>query len=460
MKHEDLLFQKIADNPQMTAALKAILNRENIFIHGRAGSGKSWFIKNILKETLEHTAYLSLTNIAAINIGGQTVYKFINATIETMHMPISQWKKSTAAIARRNAKNLSALVIDEVSMMRADLFDALNLRLQELRKSHEPFGGLQIILIGDLYQLPPVIKEFSQDLIDRNFFERYPNWKERPFFFGAEVFELLDLKLIELTKIYRSADRDFTNALNIVRENDGQNMHKALTYLNAKTKFAALPEIITAFCPYRKMAEFKNETELKKLNPHTEPSVSKAECSPEWEWRENEQGSNLPAPEVIKLKAGAPVIFIKNDDGDEKTYVNSYTGKVLQIDEDENKHINAVQVHIFNTGKKEWIYKSVWYKTKIDKAGNQVQDEEKYYKQFPFQLAWAMTIHKAQGLTLDNIFIDLGRGSFAAGQTYVALSRLRDINGLYLAREIKPSDVKVSASVKDFLENFTQKTLF
>ncbi len=449
MKLEDLLFSKIADNPQMTEALKAILRRENVFVHGRAGSGKSWFIQNILKEILDHTAYLALTNIAAINIGGQTIYRLIGANVETMHVPVKHWTKYKAAAARKNVKNISTIVIDEVSMLRVDLFEALNERLKELRKSHEPFGGIQIILIGDLYQLPPVVQEWSEDVRDIAFFANYPAWKENCFFFASSTYWELGIKNIEFEKVYRTGEEDFVNALNILREGDFTNMHGALSFLNKSANTGPLPEIITALYPYKKTAELKNESELKKLLPAVAPSISKAEFAPEWEWKDNEAGTNLPAPEVLKLKVGAPVIFIKNDE--EKAFFNSYTGRVLEIEEDENKNISAVKVHILNTDKTEWIYKASWYKNKIDDSGAQVPDTEKYYRQFPFQLAWAVTIHKAQGLTLDNIYLDLGRGSFAPGQTYVALSRLRSVKGLFLARDIFPADIKTSKNIKEFI---------
>lgn len=449
MKLNDLIFQKIADNPQMTAALKAILNRQNVFIHGRAGSGKSWFIQNILKEILDNTAYLALTNIAAINIDGQTIYRLIGANVETMHIPIKNWTKYKATAARKNVKNISTIVIDEVSMLRVDLFDALNQRLQELRKSHEPFGGIQIILIGDLYQLPPVVQEWSQEPKDITFFKNYPAWRENSFFFSSSNYWQLKLQHIEFNKVYRSGEQDFINALNVLREGNTQSMRDSLSFLNKSANTGALPEIITALYPYKKMAELKNDTELKKLNPATPPSISKADCAPEWEWKENEQATNLPAPELLKLKVGAPIIFIKNDE--DKAFFNSYTGKIVEIYENAEKNINAVKVHILNTGETAWIHKAIWYKNKIDATGTQVPDTEKYYRQFPFQLAWAVTIHKAQGLTLDNIYLDLGRGCFAPGQTYVALSRLRSIKGLYLAREINPEDIKTSKNIKEFV---------
>ena len=381
------------ENPEQYAALQAILRGENVFIHGKAGTGKSYFIKHKLKPALTQVAYLAPTNIAAINIGGQTIHRFLSANVDTIFQPLSQWDIFKRQEVQQNLENINTLVIDEISMVNSRLFDACDQRLREIKEKDVPFGGLQVILIGDLFQLPPVEKD--------------PDLKPTRFVFCSKAYKQLNFHFFELE--------------------------------SAPTCLANAP----CLYPTRKAVEERNRAELAKLQP-SKPFIFKAEYFPSYRWKNNDNDTNQPAPEILELKPKAPIIFLANDPGNK--FVNSDVGIIHSIE-------NGI-IKIFNVRTRSFVYPSpyTWYQFHMNRFGEQEEDREVYFRQYPLQLAYAITIHKAQGLTLEKASINLGKRTFEAGQAYVALSRVKTLSGLYLEQPIKPGDIKISPEVVSFFK--------
>ncbi len=409
------------ENPEMFHALQAILEGKNVFIHGKAGTGKSYFIKNFLRPQLKNTAFLSFTNIAALNIKGQTIHRFLEASPALMTRPFHAWPKSNKTKAEANVRHINTLVIDEISMVHRQFFDQMDECLREVKKNDKPFGGLQIILIGDLFQLPPIEKD--------------PDLKENSFFFDSNVYQEMVFLFIELQKMYRQQDPQFERALNVLRDKRGD-LFQALRFLHSHS---ACQHTVTAPClyPYRKLVEMRNAAELAKLAPK-EPIEFRADFYPKWAWNET------PAPVLLQLKPGAPVIFLATSSDD--TFVNSDIGIVRKISPS-----GEIEVWNLRTQKSVFPQPKTWKQMKMSKKGYQVEDNDVVFKQYPLQLAYAMTIHKAQGLTLDRVSVNFGRSAFEYGQAYVALSRVKTVEGLYLEQPIKPRDIKVSRAVKEFI---------
>ena len=415
------------ENPEQYAALQAILRGENVFIHGKAGTGKSYFIKHKLKPALTQVAYLAPTNIAAINIGGQTIHRFLSANVDTIFQPLSQWDIFKRQEVQQNLENINTLVIDEISMVNSRLFDAFDQRLREIKEKDVPFGGLQVILIGDLFQLPPVEKD--------------PDLKPTRFVFCSKAYKQLNFHFFELNKIYRQQDSSFSTALNILRSKEG-NLSNAVDFINKESAPTCLANAPCLY-PTRKAVEERNRAELAKLQP-SKPFIFKAEYFPSYRWKNNDNDTNQPAPEILELKPKAPIIFLANDPGNK--FVNSDVGIIHSIE-------NGI-IKIFNVRTRSFVYPSpyTWYQFHVNRFGEQEEDREVYFRQYPLQLAYAITIHKAQGLTLEKASINLGKRTFEAGQAYVALSRVKTLSGLYLEQPIKPGDIKISPEVVSFFK--------
>lgn len=417
------------ENPVMYAAWQAICRGENVFIHGKAGTGKSSFITKILRPRLSHTAYVTCTNIAALNIQGQTIYRFLSATPDTIFKPISRWEPLRREEAIASISSIKTLVIDEVSMLHRRVFEALDKRLREIKGSPRPFGGMQLVLIGDLFQLPPIDED---------------NQKTARFFFSSEIYSQLDIRFFELQKVYRQTDVAFAQALDVLRAGEG-NVEQAVEFINSHSA-QLRPAYAPCLYPYRAAVEARNKKELAGLpGPST---CLHADYNPPWAWK-NE--ADLPAPKDLEIKPNAPIIFLANDPAG--NFVNSDVGIFLQVE-------YGQFVSIFNARTKQTVLVApyTWYQTKLTEYGEQVKNPKVFYRQYPFQLAYAVTIHKAQGLTLEGACINFGKRTFEAGQAYVALSRVKQVSGLYLEKPLKAQDFKVADEVKDFL--FKQKTIY
>ena len=398
----------------------------HLFLTGEAGTGKTTFLKYFRQNTKKKHIVLAPTGIAAINIGGQTIHSFFS-------FPPKLIRTENIRILKRHQKLFAALelvIIDEASMMRADLLDSLDqsLRLNK-RNPHTPFGGVQMVLIGDMHQLPPVI---SKELTDH-----YPKLYDTRYFFSARAFRAARFEHFYLTKIYRQKDRAFTLLLNKIRMNemtDGD-----LKELNSRvnTSCENFEDCIT-LTPTNAQANAINEGRLNKLG------------SPVFEYEAAVQGEfdpqSYPNDFKLQLKAGAQVLMIKNDA--EKRWVNGSIGEVVELRQDLVKVRIGKDVHE--------VKPAGWEKVKytFDEGQNNIKEEVTgRYEQYPMKLAWAITIHKSQGLTFDRLIIDMGRGAFESGQTYVALSRCRDFRRLYLKKPISFRDIRLDKKIKQFKDS-------
>ena len=399
--------------------------REHVFITGRAGTGKSTLLNHLAFTTEKQIAVCAPTGVAALNVGGQTIHSLFRlptgliGSLDLNHGPDQ----------RKILNAIDTLVIDEVSMVNADIMDAIDRALREARhRKKESFGGVQVIMFGDPYQLSPVPPRTPEE---REYLQaRYAsNW-----FFDAAVWQLTPLRIIELTEIHRQRDDDFKQMLNAVRH--GTVTPELGAALNAAGN-RPVPDdddlIILATTNARVNAI--NSDALKKLPGKAK--VAAADVNGDF------MPSAFPADEELSLKIGAQVMFLQNDV--EGRWVNGTVGHVTRIAETVFVEVAGVEHEVHPVTWERYKYS---YKQSTDELTRDVVAE---FTQFPLRLAWAVTIHKAQGQTYEKALIDMGSRAFAPGQTYVALSRITSLDGLYLTRPLRPSDVIVDPDVERFM---------
>lgn len=402
-----------------------------VLLTGRAGTGKSWFIRRLIEEDQHRPqVLLAPTGLAAMNIGGQTVHSFFGFPPR----PLVGFKEKPNWFFTQNARRLSRIVVDEISMLRADVLDAMDAHLRAARRSIKPFGGVQMLLVGDFYQLPPVVRGDEGRLLED---AGYPS----PYAFSAHALQGQPTAAFELTEMRRQTDPHFIELLQAIRDRRG--LADAIAELNEHCVDAGpLPTRPVLLCATNAVADNYNLRGLNSL-----PGAARL-----FEGGYNGQapktpltGDRLPAPMQLQLKPGARVIFTQNDP--EGVWVNGTLGTVTALDED----LVTVQI---DGGDAVDVARSSWPQARWqwDEAAQAMEIKEEYrYVQFPLAPAWAITIHKAQGMTLDAVEVDLGRGAFAPGQTYVALSRARALSGLRLTRPLQPRDVQVDAAIAEGL---------
>lgn len=414
----------------------------HVFVTGRAGTGKSTLLSHLVANTEKSFAVCAPTGVAALNVGGVTIHSLFTFPLGLLgEVDIG---KHLSRRTRDVLKALDMLVIDEVSMVSADLMDAIDRALRIARgRRNLPFGGAQVVMFGDPYQLAPVPPRDPQE---RNYMaENYRSgW-----FFDAHVFRDAGLERFELSEIFRQSDSQFKEILNAIR--DGSVTQEMLDHINrAGNRFPPHQDVI-------KLATI-NET-VNSVNAQRmslipgEPKVFRATYS---EGAANAFGRVLPAETELYLKVGAQVMFIKNDDGTGgKRWVNGTIGHVVDL-----KKAGIVVVEVdgeeFEVGPATWEKVRYEVEEDFDEASGKVKEvlvpiTLAEFKQIPLRLAWAVTVHKSQGQTYDEVQIDMGRGAFSPGQTYVALSRVRSLEGLYLTRAITMRDVMVDADVVRFM---------
>jgi hypothetical protein len=399
-----------------------------LFVTGRAGTGKSTFVE-LLKTRLKSFAIVAPTGVAALNVGGQTIHSFFRikpGPIDFSKLPRLRDRDAFTA--------LQTLIIDEVSMVRADLLDAIDQMLRKNGKDRwKPFGGVQVVAIGDLFQLPPVISTTEE--------QAFLNQGYRsPFFFGATCLQETEIKTIEFTRVFRQREQEFINILNSIRE--GERLDEALPLLNEQT-LSTDPDsydgiVLTAT---NGLAHQVNSSRLNQIQHRTR--TYKGKVSGDFRL----QKDKLPAPMELTLKVGARVMFVKNDPN--KRWVNGTLGTVTALDS------CSVAVDLVDSyGTREVVVEKARWETvkyRYDAEKNVVAGEAVgAFEQIPLTLAWAVTIHKSQGKTFDQVHVNLGRGAFAAGQVYVALSRCRTLGGVTLERPVTPSDIFLNQQVIDF----------
>lgn len=446
--------QPIVDQKN-TAFMQAVsfVNQTNqhLFLTGKAGTGKTTFLKYIRENSYKKMAVTAPTGVAAMNAGGTTLHAlfWLPFGIFIEDYPL-RWDEHDSNIYNKSRlfstikltkqrrailQELELLVIDEVSMVRADTLDAIDVILKSVRRDMRPFGGVQMLFIGDLYQLPPVVRDHEWQVLRDHY--------SSPFFFDAKVLREHPPVLLELSKIYRQNDSDFIGLLNNIRNN--QCTQSDLDYLNSHYQEGFSPkqgEQFITLTSHNKLADSINQEQLLHLDGtlHNVKAVVKDEF----------QQSSYPAEETLPLKIGAQVMFIKNDSGEDRKFFNGKIGVVKDLLLD--KHQVIVE---FKDGSEDvTVKRETWQNIRYNYNKGEDKIEEEVmgtFSQYPLRLAWAITIHKSQGLTFDRAVIDAGT-SFAAGQVYVALSRLTRLDGLVLKSKIPHHSIRTDFQVVDFMQ--------
>jgi len=401
--------------------------KQNVFVTGRAGTGKSTLLNHLSWNTSKQIVIAAPTGVAALNVGGQTIHSLFRLPIGVIaDSPIDQNDQ-----VRKLLNTIDTLVIDEVSMVNADLMDAIDRSLRQARqRPFDVFGGVQIVLFGDPYQLAPV--PGGPD--ERAYFaDHYRSM----WFFDAKVWRDAELRIFELTEIHRQHDNDFKLMLNAVRH--GQVTQEIGGALNGAGARTPPTEGVITLATRNDAVNRINASALKRLSGKS--LTAKADITGDF------GGKQFPADEVLELKVGAQVMFLRNDsplDGGPR-WVNGSIGTVTKVK-------STVFVDI--DGDVHEVEPTVWekYKYTYNAATKKLsRDVVAEFTQFPLRLAWAVTIHKSQGATYQKAIVDLGARVFSPGQTYVALSRLTSLEGLYLTRPLRPSDIIVDDNVKRFM---------
>lgn len=427
----------MADNLELDLAWNFVNNTDrNVFLTGKAGTGKTTFLHKLKMQSLKRMVVVAPTGVAAINAKGVTIHSFFQMPFGPI-LPDTDLNASTGFNRKFNKtkiniiKSMDLLVIDEISMVRADLLDGIDKTLRRFKNKNKVFGGVQVLMIGDLQQLSPVIKEQEWDLLKHVY--------KNGFFFSSHVYQQCNAITIELKHIYRQENPKFINILNEIRNNNLS--EAAATELNKRYIPDFIPEPDAGYISlttHNNKAEATNKTELNKLK--TKSFTYKADVDgkfPEYAY---------PNKEHLELKVGAQVMFVKNDSKPEKRYFNGKIGKIILLDADE------VIVHCpdddFNIDVTPEIWENINYS--VDSETKAITEEKiGSYTQIPLRLAWSITIHKSQGLTFEKAIID-AQGAFAHGQTYVALSRCKSLEGLVLKSKIHSSQIISDVNVISF----------
>lgn len=412
-----------------------------VFVTGKAGTGKSRLLTYFVENTQKSVVLLAPTGMAALRVNGQTIHSFFGFPPRV----ISE-EDIKPSPKRELYRALDTIVIDEISMVRTDMLDAIDLFLRLNGKdSKKPFGGIQMVFFGDLYQLAPVVADEDEG-------KYLASHYNSSFFFDARVMQQVEMEKLELTKVFRQKDADFINALNAIRVDkankqvlDYINQQHSPVISNDRNNFVSL---VTT----NKAADWINSQELAKISSPVFTYVAALEG----EFTKKEWRKRPPADLELNLKVGAQVIFIKNDIG--KRWLNGSRGRILELGEE---HIRAEV--IYEGGRVEHeIPRDTWeiIRYKFDFATFKIKSEVVgKFVQYPLRLGWAITIHKSQGATMDRVHIDMGTGAFAAGQAYVALSRCKSLEGMTLERPILLSDIKSDVSVKMFMDTQFPQTV-
>lgn len=402
-----------------------------IFLTGRAGTGKTTLLKYFAEHTCQRCVLCAPTGIAALNLGGQTLHSFLRLKPNDLLTP-GQFRK----LPKKTIENFDVLIIDEASMLRADMLDAVDVILKKSAQSHQPFGGKKVILCGDLWQLPPVLEENNPD-----FLSYFNMIYKSPYFFDALCMNGAPLKVFELKHNFRqSADNDFAELLNKIRSNEISQNELDLA-LNTE-RALALPkdENTVTLTATNYDAQARNSYLLGRL-PGKAYSYNA-------EFTETFNKKTPPADKILTLKKGSKIMMLVNDE----YWVNGDIGFVEDLGPDYIRvnirgGLYTVQPHTWQEIKYEVLPGS-------DKLIPVVKGS---FTQYPLKLAWAITIHKSQGLTFNSVCLDMGRGAFAAGQTYVALSRARGLAGVYLKKPLSLRDIKTDPRVVEFFKKYLQE---
>lgn len=432
------------DNKEFNKAAEFVHQTDKIiYLTGKAGTGKTTFLKHIKKTSPKNIVILAPTGVAAINAGGVTINSFFQLPFGPF-VPNDERLSSSKIFStfryRENKKkiilNLELLIIDEISMVRSDTLDVINQILQVFRRNAKPFGGVQVVLIGDVFQLSPIAN---------NVWPILSEFYKSIYFFDSKVIQENPLVYIELKKIYRQNEQDFIDLLNRVRVN--KLIESDIKSLNSKFDPEFEEQDYVTLATHNSSVNSINANKLAEINepPYTYEGIV-TDAFPERE---------KPTDHLLELKVGAQVMFVKNDSSTPRRYHNGKIGEISSLNED------AIHVRFFDSSKSISIERALWQSIRYTYNQKKKKIEEEIlgtYEQFPLRLAWAMTVHKSQGLTFEKVIADLG-SAFAFGQVYVALSRCTSFKGLKLKSPITSEAIITDKRVLDFASNKIPSTL-
>jgi len=423
-------------NPELQLAEEFVRDTDcNIYLTGKAGTGKTTFLHNLKKNSPKRMIVTAPTGVAAINAGGVTLHSFFQ-------MPFGPFVPGSETTMRHRfnrekiniIKSLDLLVIDEISMVRADLLDGVESVLRRYRRSQLPFGGVQLLLIGDLHQLPPVVKETDRQILNRYY--------DSPYFFSSNRLRQTELIAIELQHIYRQADNRFIELLNRVRDN---NLDQATLndlnnrYIKDFSVAGHEDDGYITLCSHNNSADAINAGRLQALTR----KVHRFDAEIEGEFPEQ----SFPTALTLELKPEAQVMFVRNDSSPEKRFFNGKIGRITRISE------KKIWIKCPDDDEEIVVEPATWENIEYSLDPESLEITENKigaFIQYPLRLAWAITIHKSQGLTFDRAIID-AQAAFAHGQVYVALSRCRTLKGMVLSSPISPRAIKTDGTVLRFV---------